>query len=158
MVQDLAEVAKGTVIFLTPFMPYLTPIGKGIQKKLEDVIAEKGGNIVWDQAQKLWNRIKLHFKDDPVVTSAATMLSDAPELSARQQMFEQVLAERLKADPALAQELLSILGGPTRLQEVIGGHKSQITEIYQEMSGPGEQRVEGGDETVIKGVDQVQNS
>ncbi|MBD2101787.1 hypothetical protein [Leptolyngbya sp. FACHB-261] len=153
---DIALIAKGTATLLSPFMPYLVPLGKSVQKKLEDVIAEKGGGAVWQQAQGLWNKVTGRFKDDPVVTAAATMVADDPEDAEQQKNFAKVLAKRLQDDPALAQDLLYVLGGSAGLQAVIGGDEAQISDIHQAMTRPGEQRVEGGRGAVISGVDQTQ--
>jgi hypothetical protein len=79
MAADIGQIAAATVATLAPFTPFLIEAGKAGGKKLAEVIAEKGGEAAWQKAQALWDKVRVHFGDDPEVQSAATMVATKPE-------------------------------------------------------------------------------
>jgi hypothetical protein len=151
---DFISLSASIVTVISPFMPYLKSLGKNVQKKLEDVIAEKGGNLVWKKAETLWSKLKNIFQDDPEIEGASTMLSAAPENKTYQEILTQSLAKKLESNPELAQELLKIMGGKAGVQEVIAGNEAWIEGIKQKMASSGTQKVQGGDRAVIQDVNQ----
>jgi hypothetical protein len=146
---DVVSIAYGAVQILSPFLPYLLKVAKSAGEKLA-VDAVKG------TAEKLWNKITAHFKDDHELNAVATLAAVSPNDQKRQDELSQALAQRLKNDAAFAAEILDAIGGPQRLQEVIGGQKATIEHIRQDMEGAGVQRVKGGDEARISDVTQIQ--
>lgn len=155
---DVVSLAGGVVTAIGPFLPYLASLGKSVHKKLEDVIAEQGGNVVWNQAQAIWKKIKDRFKDDTEIEGAAAAMSADPSNQMFQQMMVQVLTKKLEADPGFAEELLKLMGGEAGVQRVIAGNEAWIESIRQIMAGTGTQEVRGGDKAVIKNVGQKQGS
>ena len=152
---DVGQIAAAVVIALSPFTPYLIDTGKAAGKKLAETIAQKGGEATWKTAQSLWAKITAHFGNDPVVKSAATMVADKPEDETRQTMLAEVLGARLKENPALAEELLNLLGGQRAVQQVLADHSSWVEDVTQRMKGSGTQTVKASQDSVIKGVRQI---
>jgi hypothetical protein len=152
---DIGQIAAAVVTALAPFAPFLLDTGKTAGKKLAETIAQKGGEATWKTAQTLWTKIMAHFEDDPVVKSAATMVADGPEDETRQTMLAEVLGVRLKENPALAEELLNLLGGQTAVQQVLADRSSWVEDVTQRMKGGGTQTVKASHDSVISGVRQV---
>jgi hypothetical protein len=147
---DFFSIAQGAVAIISPFLPVLLKLANAAGEKLEGLAEGQ----VKEQAEKLWNKIVRRFQGDPVLTSAATMVADAPADDTRQKMLADTLGKRLQGDPEFAQQLLNEIGGPKRLQEVIAGNDAVINGIYQRMKGPGTQRTQGGDRAYIANVTQ----
>ncbi len=156
MMPDPGSIAQAAVALLSPFMPYLIPLGKSLGKKLEDVISEQGGEVVWEQAQKLWDKITGRLKDDPVVQAQATMVADAPASTAAQQLLTQKLSERLATNPDLLQEFLDIIGGPEGVQRVIAAKNAEVTDFDQNMAQAGIQEVTAGEGAKVRRFTQNQ--
>ena len=152
---NVGQIAAVTVTALAPFTPFLTEIAEAGGKKLAQVIGEKGGEAAWHKAQSLWDKLKARFGDDPELQSAATMVAARPEDEARQTMLAEVLGARLQANPALAQEILDLLGGQESVQQVLAARGSWVEDVTQRMKGGGEQIVRASDDSVVKGVRQV---
>jgi len=155
MATDIVQIATGVATVIAPFAPFLVEAGKVSGKKLAEVIAEKGGEAGWEKAQQLWNKIKARIGDDPEVTSAMTMVAARPEDQTRQTMLAEVLAERLKSEPALADELLELMGGEESVQQVLADRSSFVEDVQQRMKGKGTQTVQARDESTIKNVRQI---
>lgn len=149
---DIATVAVGAVKVLQPFLPYLDPFKTALQKKIADVTV----GAAWEQAKSLWAKIAGRFKGDQDLNEAAEAVAALPNNAALQKALTEVLANRLKEAPDLAEELLKLLGGEKRLQEIVAGNEAIIDNIRQTMAGEGTQRVEGGDKARISGVTQEQ--
>lgn len=151
---DFVSIAAGAISILSPYLPQLLSIGKDVGSGIKDAVIDKGVDALGSQAKKLWEKIWGSFKSDPVLTSAATMVADSPEDAGRRKMLAEVLAQRLENNPELARELLEIIGGPTRLQQVIAGNEATIRDIRQKMKGSGEQTIRSGDKAIIERVEQ----
>jgi hypothetical protein len=152
---DVATIAEAASKTLVPFLPFLVSAGKAAGKKLEEVVTDQAAEALWERAKQIWERLTARFGDDAEVTSATTMVAAAPSNPLREQLLTEVLSQRLQADPQLAAELQSLLGGPDRVQRVAGGHDARLARIHQEMSGDGMQEVVGGDRAQISDVEQV---
>jgi len=134
---------------------FLVEIGKAGSKKLLEVINEKGGEVAWNKAQELWNKLMSALGNDPKVQGAALMVSAEPEDESSQTMLAITLATRLKENPILAQELFDLLGGQTAVQQVLADRKSWVNDVTQQMSGSGEQTVKADNNSSITGVKQI---
>jgi hypothetical protein len=154
---DIGQIAAAVVTVLSPFVPFLVDTGQAAAKKLAETVAQKGGEATWKRAQTLWTKITTHFGDDPVVKSAATMVADQPEDKTRQTMLAEVLGARLQQNPALAEELLNLLGGQEAVQQVLANRSSWVEDVAQRMQGRGTQTVKASDDSVIKGVRQIKD-
>ena len=151
---DFVTIAAGVVKILQPALPYLDPLKTALQKKFSDATAR----AAFDQAKALWAKITSKFKDDKDLNEAAEAVAALPNNTGLQKALTEVLAERLKDSPDLATELLELLGGEKRLQEIVAGNEAIIDNIRQTMAGAGTQRVEAGDKARISGVTQEQTS
>lgn len=157
---DFVTIAAGVVKILQPALPYLDPLKTALQKKFSDATA----GAAFDQGKALWAKITSKFKDDKALNEAADrVVRNADDTDEEVKTFSRdkltkVLAERLKDSPDLATELLELLGGEKRLQEIVAGNEAIIDNIRQTMAGAGTQRVEAGDKARISGVTQEQTS
>jgi hypothetical protein len=154
---DIEQIAAAVVTVLSPFAPFLVDTGKAAGKKLAETMAQKGGEATWKTAQSLWAKITAHFGDDAVVKSATTMVADNPHDETRQTMLAEVLGARLQENPALAEELLNLLGGQEAVQQVLADRGSWVEDVTQRMKGSGTQTVKASDDSVIKGVHQIKD-
>ena len=150
---DFASVSVAVVSLLSPYLPQLLSLGKSAGEKIGEAIIDKGVDATGDQVKKLWEKISGYFKDDLEVTSAATMVAASPKDTLRQQMFGQVLAERLKGHPEFAEDLIKMMGGKERLQQIIAGNEAAVRDVRMKMAGAGKQSIEGGDKSVIERVE-----
>ncbi|MEJ2653038.1 MAG: hypothetical protein P8173_14940 [Gammaproteobacteria bacterium] len=145
---DFAQIASAVATTLAPFTPYLVEGGKKF--------AEKAGESAWVKAQALWDKIKTHFADDdPSVRGAVLMVSADPQNRTLQDQLGQVLAVRLQEKPALAEELVNLLGGMEAVQEVLADRDSLVKDVTQDMSGGGTQTVKASEKSEISGVRQI---
>lgn len=150
---DVASVSVGVVSLLSPYLPQLLSLSKSVGEKIGEAVIDKGVDAAGGQVKRLWERISGYFKDDPEVTSAATMVAAAPKDGLRQQLLSQVLAERLEMHPELAEDLIRIMGGKERLQQIVAGNESAVRDVRMKMSGSGRQSIEGGDKVTIERID-----
>jgi len=156
MTPDIGQTAAAVVTTLAPFTPFLIKVGKAGGKKLAEAITEQGGEAAWKKAQALWDKLQTRFQDDAEVQGAATMVAAKPEDEARQTMLAEVLGARLQENPALAQELFDLLGGQEAVQQVLAERGSWVEDVTQRMKGAGKQIVQASDDSVIKGVRQIE--
>lgn len=138
---DIAHLAAATAATLAPFMPYLVDVGKAGGQKLAEVIAEKGGELAWTRAQRIWDKITTRWSNDPVLTSAATMVAVEPNDESVQMLLTKQLVSRLETESGLAKEIFDLLGGNTGVQEVVADNQSWIENVVQELQGRGTQSV-----------------
>ena len=150
---DYVSIATGAVSLLSPYLPHLISLGSEVGSKIKDAVVDKGLDALGEQATKLWAKITGHFGADAELTSAAKLTAAAPQNTARKQILTEVLAQRLKDQPQIADELLAIIGGPNRLQQLVAGHDAVIKDISFKMSSPGEQKLQAGDRANIEGID-----
>jgi hypothetical protein len=154
---DTAQLAAAATVVLSPFVPFLVNTGKAAGKKLAETIAQKGGEATWKTAQSLWTKITDHLGDDQEVKGAAIMVAHKPEDENRQTMLAEVLGARLQENPALAEELLNLLGGQKAVQQVLADHGSWVENVTQRMQGSGIQTIKASNDSVITGVRQIKD-
>jgi hypothetical protein len=154
---DFVSIATGVVSLLSPFLPYLISVGSEVGGKIKDAVVEKGVSELGKQAKAVWDKITGYFGDDPVLTSVATVTAASPEDTDRQKLLIEELAKRLKDHPNLAQELLTMMGGPKRVQELTAGYGAIIEKVRFKMGGPGQQTIKAGDWASVKDIDMEQN-
>jgi len=157
MALELATIAATAVKFLSPFMPYLLDAAKSASEKLGEAIGEHGGEAVWEKAQTIWSKFTGRYGDDEEVNTAAKMVALKPTDENRQESLAEVLGERLKENPELAQEIFNLMGGQKGIQEVLAGENAFVQKIKQRMANSGgRQTVSGGKNSTIIDVDQQQ--
>lgn len=155
MIVDAGQVAATTVTALAPFTPFLIEVGKAGGQRFADILAEKGGEAAWEEAQALWEKVKGHFGKDPEVTGALTLVASKPDDENRQTMLAEVLSVRLKEHPEIAEEIFNLLGNRQTVQQVLAERESSVEDVDQEITGlSGSQTVSARDKSVIKGVKQ----
>ncbi len=120
----LATLASSIVTLLSP---YLT--AGGIK------FAEKAGEGVWEQAQKVWALLTSSADDDPKLANAIAAYSDDASDGDVRALLEKKLLGRLERDQKLAAQLTAAMGGAVRIQEIVA-ERSKMEDIKQENEGP----------------------
>ncbi len=149
---DYVSIATGAVALLSPYLPKLLSLGSEVGSKIKDAVVEKGVDAVGEQAKKLWGKITGQFGADDELTGAAKLTAAAPQDAGRRKILTEVLAQRLKEQPQLAEELLAMMGGQKRLQQLIAGHDAVIEDVSFKMGSPGEEKLQAGDRARIKKI------
>src|SRR5687767_4409023 len=126
---DFISIATGAVSLLSPFLPHLISLSSDVGEKIKDAVVEKGVSELGKQAKAVWDKITGYFGDDPVLTSVATVTAASPEDTDRQKLLIEELAKRLKDHPNLAEELVTLMGGPKRVQELTAGYGAIIERV-----------------------------
>jgi hypothetical protein len=147
MTNEIAQTAATIAAYLAPFTPYLIEGGKKF--------AGEAGEAAWENAQKVWGKIKSHFGDDKKIETAAKTVSTDPEDEDYQSLLAKALATKLNEDTKFTGELLTLIGGQEAVIKVKADKSSWIEAVTQEIEGTGgKQTVEASDDSVIKGVRQ----
>ncbi|MBA2681994.1 MAG: HEAT repeat domain-containing protein [Ktedonobacteraceae bacterium] len=150
VMMDVAQIAASVVALLAPFTPYLVEAGKAAG----GAAAKTGGEVAWEKAKSLWEKIHAHAGEDKKLQGAALMVSADPEDESMQATFAKALGAHLEADPAFAEELVRLMGGSQAVQEVIAEHQSLVENVGQQLKGAGKQTVRASDNSAIRGVRQ----
>jgi nucleotide-binding universal stress UspA family protein len=155
------EVLAGVVVAaLGPFMPALTKAAQDAGARLTEAIANHGGEVAWDLAQKAWGKITARFQNDPEIASLSTLVATVPENKQQryQEDLAELLAERLAAQPDLAKELTELFGGEQAVQRIAVGNRALIEAVHQRMAGRGRQEITAGDDARIIGTTQTMDN
>jgi len=151
---NIEQIAMAAIASLAPFSPFLVEMGKEGGNKLAEVIAAKGGEAAWEQAQKVWQAIKRRFQDDAKVEKVTELVALDPDNDNYHKLLGQLLVERMQADDAFADELLAAMGGQEAAQSMIATHHSTIKNAQQNMEGTGRQEIRADDHSRIEDVSQ----
>jgi len=143
MVLEFVEIAVAAVKLVGPYLPKLLDAAKGA-RDVAEVLADTGGQAV-QTVQKVWDSVKGLFTSDDEVKAAGTMVAAKPTDAGRQEMLAEVLAQRLQSNPALAEEIVKLLGGEKRVQEMTVGAEGVIDRVRQTMEGAGQQMMKAGE-------------
>jgi hypothetical protein len=143
---DPITIAGAAVAALAPYLPTLTRVAGDLAQRAVAATAEHGGEVAFDVASKVWDKITGRFGHDAEVKSLSNVVAAAPENPTYQEMLTRVLAERLKNAPDLARELEDTLGGPQAVQRIALGNKGVVDKVRMEMAGTGTQSIELKDE------------
>jgi len=150
---DFVSIATGAVSLLSPFLPHLISLASEVGGKIKDAVVEKGVSELGKQAKAVWDKLTSYFGEDPVFTSAATITAASPEDTTRQKLLIEELAKRLKDHPDLAEDLVKLMGGPKRVQELTAGYEAIIRDVSFKMAGPGQQTLKAGDKATIERIE-----
>ncbi|HYR11270.1 MAG TPA: hypothetical protein VEQ60_26045 [Longimicrobium sp.] len=155
MPAEIIAIAGGVATVLRPFMPYLVDLGQSVGKKLEDVIAEHGGDTAWELAKSVWGKVQGRFGADPRVKNAAEGAALEPDDKRAEEKLAEVLARKLESDPSAAEELEALLGGQRGVMQAIAGNQGLISNLRQTMEGVvGDMTMKVGDGGKIIGGEQ----
>lgn len=154
---DPVQTTSAVVTVISPFLPFLLEVGKDGAKKLTEVIAEKGGEVAWNKAKNIWEKVKSYFTTAPKIEKAANLVADDPEDPDYQTKLAKELGIYLQNNPESLEELIKLLGGEKSMQEVLADKGSWVEDVKQSLSGSGTQRVVATDHSVIKGITQTKN-
>lgn len=116
---DISSVAAQVTLFLMPFAPYLVSggieVAKGAAGKVGEIAVEKG----WEQARKIWGKIK----DKPNIQEAMDNLVQMPSDLDAQAVFRFQVKKTLADDKELlvfVNDILSQMSRSGNFIEVYG--------------------------------------
>lgn len=102
---DLIVLAKETVTFLAPFLPYLLKAGEGAAEEAGKKLGEKAGGGAWDKAKALWAKLRPKAEAKPAALEAAQEVAAAPEDEDARAALRVQLKKLLAEDESLAREV-----------------------------------------------------
>lgn len=158
-INQIAQTSTAIVATLTPFLPFFVETGKESIKKLSEVVAEKGGEAVFEKAKSLWSKVTSWFVSAPKLETAAKSLASDPDDEDFQHKLAKELGLYLQTHPDSLQEILKFFGGGESIQHVIADKGSFVENVKQSITGQGQvsQIVSASDKSTIKGVTQIKN-
>jgi len=158
-INQISQTSTAVVAILGPFLPFLVETGKESIKKLSEVIAEKGGEVVFDKAKSLWSKVTSWFPSAPKLETAANSLASDPDDEDFQHKLAKELGIYLQNHPDSLQEILKFFGSGESIQHVIADKGSFVENIKQSIISQGQssQLVFAHDKSIIKGVTQIKN-
>jgi hypothetical protein len=122
MTAELSDLSLLVTQVLSPAMPYLL----GVAKEAGDEIGRQAGGAMLARAEALWAKLRGPVEAKEAAREAALDLAADPDRSDARQVLKWQLEKLLRADPALVDELRSLLaelgvGERTRIGFVISG-------------------------------------
>jgi hypothetical protein len=151
----IVELSAAVVVAVSPYLPSLIKAGKFVGEKFAEGVAKKGADKAVETAGKLWDTMKPHFTEKPELEAAANLLSVQPDDTTYQKAFAKPLASLLQEKPELAKQLVELIGGEHRVQEILSDNESWVEDVTQELTAGGTQRVVAKDKSTIKNVRQI---
>lgn len=152
---DLPALAKAAVELLAPFLPYLASTGEAASRVVMSVVLDDVGERLKRESADLWARLTGRTGEAGEVARAAKPVAAAPDDDEQREGLRQAIEAYLTADPQLAGEVLTLLGGPARVMRISAGDDAEIAQVRQIMRGGGVQEVTGGNRASIRHVDQI---
>jgi hypothetical protein len=123
--------------FISPFLPYLTQLGKKATDKAVESAAGKFGEAGWQKAQAIWLKLNPKVEVKPAALEAVTDAIDNPDDAAYQTVLQVQLKKLLDRDPDLAKDIEQILAeesdgisGAQIVQNVVGNRNQIIGQNY----------------------------
>lgn len=102
---DLVTLAKETVTFLAPFLPYLLKAGEGAAEEAGKQLGEKAGGGAWDKAKALWAKLHPKTEAKSAVKEAVQEVAAAPDDEDARAALRLQLKKILAEDESMAQEI-----------------------------------------------------
>jgi hypothetical protein len=102
---DLTIIAKESVTFLAPFLPYLLKAGEGAAEEAGKKLGEKAGGGAWEKATELWKRLSPKIEAKAEAKAAVEEVAAAPADDDAQGALRLQLKKLLAEDPDLAEEI-----------------------------------------------------
>lgn len=102
---DLVVLAKETVTFLAPFLPYLIKAGEGAAEEAGKKLGEKAGGGAWEKAKALWTKLRLKVEEKSAAKEAVLDVAAVPGDEDALATFRQQLKKLFAEDESLAKEV-----------------------------------------------------
>jgi hypothetical protein len=127
---DVTKIAQDTVVFLTPFLPYLVMAGKKAGGKAVEEVGKKFTEEAWQAAQALWGKLR----HKPAVESAAQDAIALPDDADAQAAFRLQIKKLLTEDAALADEVAGLVQAQV-VQTILAESGGTVRGARQEAKG-----------------------
>jgi hypothetical protein len=102
---DFIMLAKETVAFLAPFLPYLVKAGEGAAEEVGKKLGEAGGGGAWEKAKALWARLRPSVEAKTTTQEAVQELAANPQDDDARAALRVQLKKLFTEDESLAQEI-----------------------------------------------------
>lgn len=132
---DIKQLATEIAVFMSPFLPYLVPVGEAAGKE----VGKKLGEAAWERAKSLWVKLQSLLQSDSKLDSAVVGLAEDPNDEDYQLILARSLANQLEASPELASELMNLIKNDKAVQEILVEQGSKVKDIHQRLSRTGRQ-------------------
>ena len=150
---DFLELSTEIVTILAPFTPLLIHTANFSAEAIGEMVVQTGGQMAWQKAQAIWDRIQTRYGDDGAVNGAAMMVAAEPENKTFQKVWTDTLVSRLQQNPDLARELRDLLGHQEQILRA--KNRSRIEKVVQETNKPGsKQTIEAIDNSSVTDAEQ----
>ena len=123
--------------FLSPFLPYLSQLGRKTTDKAVESAASKFGEAGWKKAQDIWGKLSPKVAAKPAALEAVADVIEKPKDAAYQIVLQVQLKKLLDQDPDLAKAIEQILiaesdgiPGTQIVQNIIGDRNQVIGQNY----------------------------
>lgn len=107
---DLVALAKETVTFLAPFLPYLLKAGEGAAEEADKKIGEKAGGGAWEKAKDLCAKLRPRAEAKHAAQEAVQEVAAAPEDEDARAALRLQLKKLFAEDESLAKEVSEMQG------------------------------------------------
>lgn len=151
---DISQVVSATLATLAPFWPIFLEMGKVGGNRLVEIAVENGNEKAWRTASALWNKITTRLGNDAELLSAAVLASKKKDDIGRQGILAEVLHAKLTQNNSLLQDLYSLLGEDTGIQQVLAENNSWIENVMQKSGDNSKQIVKAVNNSVVLSVRQ----
>jgi thioredoxin-like negative regulator of GroEL len=102
---DIAILAKETVTFLAPFLPYLVKASEGAAEEVGKQLGEKVGGGAWEKAEALWVKLRPRMEATEATRDAIQEVAAAPGDEDARAVLRVQLKKLLAEDESLAREV-----------------------------------------------------
>jgi hypothetical protein len=141
----ILEVAAAVTACLAPYTPYLIEAGKKF--------AGEAGASAWKKAEQIWTKL-VSGGDAGEIKGAAKALSKDVDDADFGELLTKAIARHLEGRPKLADELTSILGGESAVQEILAEDNAFVSGVKQRIQGFGRQSARASGSARLKNVEQ----
>lgn len=150
---DCVLLAGSIVKILSPHLQNLLSSDNSTQRATGHVPISQDDDLNSEQAFILWEQMQSHFSDNQEIMGIATMISGSPQNDLYQQMFSQILSEKLASNLSLAKEFLKLFGEKSGVQRIISGDEAWIESVRYKMAESGTQEIKTGNKGRIQNID-----
>jgi hypothetical protein len=149
----ILEVAAAVTACLAPYTPYLIEAGKKFAGEAGKKFAGEAGGSAWKKAEQIWTKL-VSGGDANEVKAAAKALSKDINDADFGELLAAAIRRHLELRPKLADELTSMLGGVSAVQEILAEDNAFVSGVKQRMLGPGRQTAKASGSAQIENVEQ----
>ena len=105
---DVVTLAKESVAFLAPFLPYLLKAGANFTEEAGKKLGEQTGGGAWEKVKAVWTKLQPKVEAKPATKEAVKDVATEPKSEDAQAALRQQLKKLFDEDKTLADEVNKI--------------------------------------------------